>query len=438
MTRHNPLQVQQTFVCFCGAFSFSEKKKTSLIRMLRNYGAVSLDLTERERNRHTLYFYPSVVDNSYPPSGGTDYRIPVARKVQIMPDRKETTVFVEYIDIYLIENLLVYAICLNEDGMPVDVLTEINQHIRSIHSYITDDGRWNLHAGWAGIIRILVTLFNAGAARSKTIGTDDLSCSDITNLVENGNKMKTYQCFCIDETAWQETDRYTRRHLLFEVGTSSPMYSSIDKSYDMCPSAAYLKQIFDNNLIACFDNWDGLALHDSFTCIFHRCPDTAFEQFRTLYFRHIFISTFYIDRQLILFNNAYRSAGVSRRQTKEKFLAFHQQYNYDRVSYNFLPQIVYEKMRYGIGINEKTQHLEQQLQIAAEKDEKARDNSLNFLVILLSVIALISAVKDGSDLIIKDMEFFPAVVFSYRLLGCTVLAGVSIAIIVSFIYRSTK
>ena len=437
MIRSNSLQVQKTFVCFCGTFSFNKKKKETLVRTLLSYGAVPLCLTEQQRSQHTLYFYPSVVDNSYPPEGGANYRIPVNRKIQIVPEREDTVVLVEFIDIYLVENLLIYAICVNEDGMPVDTLTEINHKIRGIYAYITD-GRWTLHADWAGIIRMLVTLFNAGAARSKTIGTDDLSCSDITDLVENGNKMKLFQCLCIDESDLQETEAYTRRHLLFEIGTSSPVHSSIDKSSHLCPSAGYLKQIFDNNLIACFDNWDGLALHDSFTCLLYRCPGDTFEQFRMLYFRHIFISTFYIDQQLILFNNAYRSIGVSRRQTKEKFLFFHQKYNYDRVSYNFLPQIIYEKIRYGLGINEKTQHLEQQLQIAAEKDEKARDNSLNLLVFLLSTIALISAVKDGSDLIIQDMDLLQADVFSYRLLGCIVLAGVSVAILISFIYRSTK
>lgn len=432
----NPLKTRRAFAYFCGAFSYKKNKKEKLNRTLSRYRAVPLRLSEEDRNYHTLYFYRSVVDNSYDRRKGADYRIPLGRTIRILPDM-ETTVCIDSIDVYLIEDMLIYSICLIEDGLTVDAVTAVNQAVRNINAYIRD-GAWQLHADWAGIIRMLAGLYDVTADPEKRIASGPMTALGISRLVEHGNKMKIYQCLAIDESELEETWAYSRRNLLFEIATGCPMYSSIDKCSTYCPSADYLQEIQANNLISCFDNWDGLALRDTFTLLSYRFDASVFRQFRELYYRHIFVNTYYIDQQLIRFNNDYRNFHASRRQTKEKFLAFHQQYNYDRVSYNFLPQLIYEKMRFGLGVNEETQHLEQQLQIAAEKDEKARDNSLNLLVFLLSAIALISAIKDGSDLVIQNMELFPESVCSYRALGGVVLSFAALAIVFSFIYRSTK
>lgn len=267
---------------------------------------------------------------------------------------------------------------------------------------------------------------NIGIAAFKVCYPEDISFDDLTNLINklrsmdfeqllfqpntlpfkvtdpliNGNKLKS---FTIAEHDLDFTGDYSSDHLLFDIATCSPVGSAAGKGKipSLKPSKEYYNQLINENKISIFENWSALALFDTFTLL-HKGSIYNYN-WETKYFRFLYVNTLFIKNYLIELNNIFHDQGDDN-VLEEEFYNFDRDFNFDQISFNFLPQIIYEKIRH-------SQNLDQEitkLQTAIDRDtaikekhhnKKAEENEkrINTALLIVAFLAVVSAVWDGSE-----------------------------------------
>lgn len=221
--------------------------------------------------------------------------------------------------------------------------------------------------------------------------TEKLSKSSSGKLTKDGNKLKIFQTIKID------CDRIDD-DLLYELATSSPI-GCVKKEYrpDQKPSESYFKMIMDNNTISTFDNWEGLALVDSFTMLgkeesFYE-DDCNFLYFPLIYMRSLFEKTFCFSR-----NNAYREDKADLESLPWEIEQMEKYYFYENISYNFQPNLIYRAMAKGLGIKEEREELSKQVKESAKKEAEEKkemeNKKFDHILSYAAIFAVFSVVWD--------------------------------------------
>lgn len=199
----------------------------------------------------------------------------------------------------------------------------------------------------------------------------------LKNLIGGGNKMKLFQVIQLETSAVADDT-------LYELATSSRI-GSVNGDTWLTPSEQYYQKIIDNNIVSAFNSWKGLALMDSFTVLgtHNGIRPEAWTNlyFPLIYLRAVFEKTFCFSR-----NNAYREDRAKSNLASEIAL-MEKYYFYDNISYNFLPNMLYQAMAKGLGIKEEREELSKQV-----KEKEDTNNSL--IMAAISVFAIFSVAFD--------------------------------------------
>lgn len=251
--------------------------------------------------------------------------------------------------------------------------------------------------------------------------TKYLDKNNYSRLTKDGNKLKIFQTVKIQTSVIED-------ELLYEIGTSSPIGCVKDgKRPDMKPAEPYFNKIIDENSVATFDNWKGLALVDSFTMLGKEDSfdknDCNYLYFPLIYLRCIFEKTFCFSR-----NNAYREDKHNRNLSRE-ITMMEKYYFYDNISYNFQPNLLYKTMVKGLGLKEEREELSKQIK---EKDEKNRD----IILAMVSGFAIFSIVFDLYSIIIAAMGVPKEGI--YWLAQLLIAVALLISIILGYVFFSHR
>ena len=220
---------------------------------------------------------------------------------------------------------------------------------------------------------------------------------DISKLVTDGNNLKIFQIVQTEETEPADD-------LLFEIATFSPIGAVNGKEkQSLTPSDDYYNHIMQNNSVSAFYSWRALALVDSFTVLAGNRDFNIWPQlnhyFPLIYLRCIFEKTYCFSR-----NNAYRM-NRSAKNLYEELSDMEKYYFYDNITYNFLPNMLYQAMAKGLGIKEEREELLEQIKERTKQDdEKKKEKEANrrdLITIGLSIFAVFSIAWDLCS-IIKD------------------------------------
>ena len=211
---------------------------------------------------------------------------------------------------------------------------------------------------------------------------DYLKDKTLSNLISGGNKMKIFQTIQVQSNFYND-------ETLYEIATNSPIGCVKGEKW-MTPSKEYYHTIMKENSVSAFKSWKGLALMDSFTILGK--PD-GFRQdiCNEVYFPLIYLRSFVEKHFCFSRNNNYRENKVKGNLSAE-IAQMEKYYFYKNISYNFLPNLLYETMVKGMAIKEEREELSKQIK---EKNEK---NS-NLLRGAVSVFAIFSIVYDFYSLI---------------------------------------
>lgn len=222
---------------------------------------------------------------------------------------------------------------------------------------------------------------------------------DLSNMIAEGTKMKIYQIVQTENTEPDDA-------LLYEIASFCPI-GVVHGNSSMSPSESYFNEMMQSNSVSAYNNWKALALNDSFTMLSSsqipqsphlniingnpipevKDPSETWAwtwlnlYFPLIYLRCVFEKSFCQSR-----NNNYREDKARGNLSKE-IVNMEKYYFYKNISYNYLPNLLYESMTKGLGIKEEREELSKQIK---EKEEKNQ----NLLLGIVSVFAIFSVAYD--------------------------------------------
>lgn len=288
-------------------------------------------------------------------------------------------------------DICLFAIEIEEPGnCDPNQLTMVHSLLRDVNSYekITEQEQILLDAPrYIEAIEPLMKVCEVTDSKGKVTYTPQY-----TDLAHTGNKLKAFQIIGANEFSDE---------LLFELGTMSPIGCVKDHTQFFSPSASYFNGIINDNTISAFQNWKALALFDTFTIMQKDGDAKNLWLWRDSYFRLIYIHAFYQKTLLFVVNNLFRSDAANSKcatllqQMKEQ----EHWYAFTNISYNFLPQMIYNAIDRGLEIASEREQLHRYLVQEAERQESLRERHIGKLLTALTLLAVLSALYDGTSLI---------------------------------------
>jgi hypothetical protein len=212
----------------------------------------------------------------------------------------------------------------------------------------------------------------------------------------SGSKFKVYTI--IDVVENDDENFYSRNHLLYDIGTRSRDGTMGSNAYN-APSQQYFEELMHNNLNI-FNNYQGLALLDSFTIvgndIYPEIANNEFEANKQNTYNRIYFSMYvfnlFMRYSLFKFNATYKTDPDPRKK-RDEFQQFLTDYNFRHISFNFLPNIFFNKMRNAMGIDDEIEHFESRLNSLATKIQEDQDKRQAILLGVISALSSISAIE---------------------------------------------
>jgi hypothetical protein len=210
----------------------------------------------------------------------------------------------------------------------------------------------------------------------------------------SGSKFKVYSV--IDLPPASENLQYDRDHLLYEIGTSSPI-GVVGNEHRLRPSESYYDDLMQHKISA-FLNYEGLALLDSFTVIGNSNYSSLNDESENYIPHHIwnrvyfgiYVYNLFVRYSLFKFNAQFLSNPVKYRDEFQDFL---NHYNFKHISFNFLPNLIFDRVRAAMSIEEEIDTFEKRLGSLATSIQEQQEKRQAFLLTLISVISAIDAVE---------------------------------------------
>jgi hypothetical protein len=211
----------------------------------------------------------------------------------------------------------------------------------------------------------------------------------------SGSKFKVYSIIDLQPSTAENS--YDREALLFELGTSSKLGTIVHGGMNK-PSDDFYRSVLQNKISA-FANYDGLALLDSFTVVGTGNYSALSDDDMNYYSHHnwnrayfaIYVFNLYVRYNLYKFNSQFLTNPVKYRNQFQDFL---NNYNFSHISFNFLPNMIFSKMRSALGIDIEIEKFEKRLTSIAASVQEDQEKRQAFLLTLISVVSSFSAAKD--------------------------------------------
>jgi hypothetical protein len=391
------LPASKAITIFCGVCGYDEQS----FRLLKQAGkhrfsAWSFHVNPRDLSDENIlrlfgdYYYESFISSIFPNFKRTD-------KNYFNPDFAEHThrlsklmdlnehisiasksgniekdIHIDYMDIYLFPgNIAIYCFKCDFSGMTYNDITLLINYIRnnaaSGFSFIREQVRWLTSGG-----------------------------PETENTLVFGNKLKSFTLIEMEHPLGDDDEK----NLLYDLATCSPIGSASGQSPFFQPTRDYLDLLWSENTINVFDNWKGMCLFDSFTGLFRKDVLNNFI-WENAYFNLIFLHSIYIKNYLFRINRKFYLEDSDKQKLEDEFYEFDQYFNFKQISFNFLPQIIYDKIRFGLDIEDELQQLQTSIERTNNLEKNRRDKKINNVLAIIAFLTVFSVIWDGSEWINK-------------------------------------
>lgn len=327
-------------------------------------------------------------------------------------------------------NMLMYSIYIEKECGNLNDCTALAFLIRNVcgyHNILADEFI-------KVAIQPIVDIYNIHVTLTGSKDNDQSSHFDCSRLIENGNKLKTFQVLQLTDDIWNKTDIDV---LLFELGTLSPIGSYNPKSLQSS-SEIYFKQLIKDNSLSIYNNWKALSLFDSFTILSNKCPDWLYQNWINDYFGMIYISQLYKRYYLFRTNLYFKFNKVNIEKLSEEFLRFERNHCFYKISYNFLPQLVNGSIEKGLEIIDEKKELYHMIDQENVEREKKDDGRMNKLLFFLTCVTLFSAVWDTTCLLNELYPFesyWGSQVMGFRIIAYSLTLVMIVAIVANRLFK---
>ena len=226
------------------------------------------------------------------------------------------------------------------------------------------------------------------STRGNTIKVDEYS----------GSKYKLYMILDVPQLA----DKDQIKALLLDIGTLARLGSAVGNAFDGMDEN-YIKKLIKNNSIAVFNNWQGLALLDTYTVVGKSILNTDWkiETYNSIYYG-IYCYSLFLKYSLFKFNFEIADLDEDRREDFQDFLA---RYYFNYVSYNFLPTEIYNKIRVALDIEKELDLLNEKISAVGQRIQEDQQDRTNKILGIVTVLSSVSSAQPVFDYLVIGQQW---------------------------------
>ena len=384
------LIVNDSIIKIIGIFE-SENKKNELHRLLENNQFKNNPIKDGANNTHKNLWYPEYRNMFILEKGDN------ASKIYHKEINKELTFFVRedqqtkikaYLNVTVInvelytfkEGLHFFSIEVSIKQKELMHFSDLTFVINKFNSKVIIN---ELETPWVNWIETnCLAGIKIASTEKQDVKVDDYS----------GSKFKLFTVLDLEESI----DAITRDELLYDIGCGAKIGSAGGTEY-FSPSQDYYLSLLKNK-ISVFNNYAVLPLFDSVTAIGHKIIDGNFDSpirktWSQSYFRIILYNLF-IKYNLFRYNSELQEDSTTDEvELRDKFESFLNAYNFSHISYNFLPNLIFQNHKESLDIENELQLFQKRIIRISESIKEEQQKRSNSLLGIVGVFTSIGAVK---------------------------------------------
>ena len=387
------LKVNNSIIRISGIFE-SDLNSTSE-RKFKEAGYI--DETIKDQQFHKNYWYPEFRDIFFRKENketaarilvkSCNEKVTFLRRNQEKEVVKKTQTTINSKEVYLFPNgLHFFSISFDTSGLSLVDISDLTFSIRNFTAELegykeSEWVKWVENEVIAGI-KIYSTW------DQKTIPVDEYS----------GSKFKLYSV--VDLEPNDSINQQVIDELLYDIGCVAKIGSAGGKEY-FSPSESYYNLLLKDKISA-FNNYAMLPLFDTFTTVGFGILSNDFSHitYNETYFR-IYLFNLFIKYNLYRYNSDMRLDSVKTRNQFEKFL---NNYNISTISYNFLPNLIFEKHRKSMLVEEELAKFEERINRISQSIQEDQQNRMNTLIGIVGLFTSIGSVDPAIALLENARE----------------------------------
>jgi len=161
--------------------------------------------------------------------------------------------------------------------------------------------------------------------------------------------------------------------------------------------------------VSAFNSNTSLALLDSYTVIGHNLfysngalNPFNFGSYNRIYFS-IYLFNLHLKYNVFRFNAKFKEDPV---RFKGRFEDFMNEYNFSHISFDFLPNLIYSKMRAALGAELEIKNFEKRLKSLAANIQEQQEKRQAALLTVISIISSISIIDPVIELAESAKEYW--------------------------------
>lgn len=387
------LKVNNSIIRISGIFE-SDLNSTSE-RKFKEAGYI--DETIKDQQFHKNYWYPEFRDIFFRKENketaarilvkSCNEKVTFLRRNHEKEVVKKTQTTINSKEVYLFPNgLHFFSISFDTSGLSLVDISDLTFSIRNFTAELegykeSEWVKWVENEVIAGI-KIYSTW------DQKTIPVDEYS----------GSKFKLYSV--VDLEPNDSINQQVIDELLYDIGCVAKIGSAGGKEY-FSPSESYYNLLLKDKISA-FNNYAMLPLFDTFTTVGFGILSNDFSHitYNETYFR-IYLFNLFIKYNLYRYNSDMRLDSVKTRNQFEKFL---NNYNISTISYNFLPNLIFEKHRKSMLVEEELAKFEERINRISQSIQEDQQNRMNTLIGIVGLFTSIGSVDPAIALLENARE----------------------------------
>jgi len=356
-----------------------------------------IDETIKDQQFHKNYWYPEFRDIFFRKENketaarilvkSCNEKVTFLRRNHEKEVVKKTQTTINSKEVYLFPNgLHFFSISFDTSGLSLVDISDLTFSIRNFTAELegykeSEWVKWVENEVIAGI-KIYSTW------DQKTIPVDEYS----------GSKFKLYSV--VDLEPNESINQQVIDELLYDIGCVAKIGSAGGKEY-FSPSESYYNLLLKDKISA-FNNYAMLPLFDTFTTVGFGILSNDFSHitYNETYFR-IYLFNLFIKYNLYRYNSDMRLDSVKTRNQFEKFL---NNYNISTISYNFLPNLIFEKHRKSMLVEEELAKFEERINRISQSIQEDQQNRMNTLIGIVGLFTSIGSVEPAIALLENARE----------------------------------
>jgi hypothetical protein len=220
---------------------------------------------------------------------------------------------------------------------------------------------------------------------------------------------KVIPAFCSDNSQWTSMNAHLKCSIYVDINKSLPapqmksLLFSLGTFYnpnfdETAAEAEFIDKTYEENSISIYKNWKVLILEDTMTRI---SINNKYKKLEDEYF-FIYLYTIYSHYFLQRSNeeSGLSSSSINNvNKLRRRYLQIINDYQHNKISYKFLPNLYYRKLKKIFDIDAEIEILEKKLTRLNGLRQEEYENKVGKILNLLTIITLISVAYDGGQMI---------------------------------------